>query len=132
MAFATHSDIAARWRALSQAEQDRADVLLGDAAWWLKVWFKPYGDIETLAVDDAELSEGLKILSSSMVRRALAAGGGIEGATQMQQSMGPFNTQVAFRNPDGNLFVYDAERDAILLLLGVNVSGAVSMTGPGL
>jgi hypothetical protein len=50
----------------------------------------------------------------------------------MQQSMGPFSSQVAFRNPDGNLFVYDTERDAILSLLGISVSGAVSMTGPGL
>lgn len=132
MAFATHEDIQARWRALSQAEQDRATVLLDDAAWWLKVWFKPYGDIEVLAATDEDLSKGLLILSCNMVRRALAAGGGIEGATQMQQTMGPFNAQVAFRNPDGNLFIYDAEREAILRLLGVNVSGAVSMTGWGL
>lgn len=132
MAFAIPDDISARWRALSQAERDRATVLLDDAAWWLKVWFKPYGDIEALAADEEDLAQGLLILSCNMVRRSLAAGGGIEGATQMQQTMGPFNTQVAFRNPDGNLFVYDAERDAILTLLGVNTSGAVSMTGPGL
>jgi hypothetical protein len=132
MAFAAYADIEARWRTLSSTEQARATVLLDDAAWWLKVWFKPYGDIEALAADDELLSEGLKILSCNMVRRALAAGGGIEGATQMQQSMGPFSSQVAFRNPDGNLFVYDTERDAILSLLGISVSGAVSMTGPGL
>lgn len=131
MAFATPSDISARWRALSQAEQDRATMLLDDAAWWLKVWFKPYGDIEALAADDEELSTGLKILSCAMVKRVLASGG-YEDASQVQQTMGPFNTQVAFRNPDGSLFVTNAERDAILLLLGINVSGAVSMTGPGL
>ena len=41
MAFATPADISARWRALSQAEQDRATALLDDAEWWLKVWFIP-------------------------------------------------------------------------------------------
>ncbi|MBF6328736.1 Gp19/Gp15/Gp42 family protein [Nocardia transvalensis] len=131
MAFATPTDVAARWRALSPAEQARATVLLDDAAWWLKVWFKPYGDIEALAVEDELLAEGLKILSCNMVRRALP-GTVVEGATQVQQTMGPFNTQIAFRNPDGNLFVYESERDAVLSLLGINVSGAVSMTAAGL
>ncbi|WP_280317295.1 Gp19/Gp15/Gp42 family protein [Nocardia wallacei] len=133
MAYATPADVAARWRALSQAEQDRAIVLLDDAAWWLNVWFKEYtSDLTALAADNEELAEGLKILSCSMVRRALAAGGGIEGATQTQQVMGPFTSQVSYKNPDGSLFVYNAERDAILALLGANTSGAVSMTAPGL
>ena len=133
MAFATHTDLEARWRPLSPAEQARADQLLADAAWWLSIWFKPYGDLVTLADTNPELAEGLKILSCSMVRRAMTTGD-VEGASSTYQMMGPFTSQVAFKNPDGALFVYTSERDAIFTALGVNVSasGAVSMTSPGL
>lgn len=130
MAFATVDELEAGWRPLSQAERDRATVLLDDAAWWLKVWFKEFGDLEAPAAADEELAKGLRILSRNMVRRSMTTP--VDGAAQVQQTMGPFTSQVAFRNPDGNLFVYEAERDAILTLLGVNTSGAVSMTGPGL
>lgn len=131
MAFATAADLAARWRALSPAEEALATTLLDDAAFWLKAWFKPYGDLEALAAEDELLAEGLLIVSCNMVRRSMISGA-YEGAAQVQQTMGPFSAQVSYRNPDGNLFVYDSERDTILSLLGINVSGAVSMTAPGL
>lgn len=133
MAFATHTDLEARWRTISPAEQTRADQLLADAAWWLSIWFKPYADLVALAATNTELAEGLKILSCSMVRRAMTTGN-IEGASSTYQMMGPFTTQVAFKNPDGNLYVTNTERDAILTALGLNASaaGAVSMTSPGL
>lgn len=130
MAFAITDDLVARWRPLSPAELERAEVLLDDAAWWLKAWFKPFGDLAVLAAADPDLLEGLKILSCAMVRRAMVSAG--DGVTQSQQVMGPFTAQVSYRNPDGSLFVYAAEREAILTLLGVNTSGAVSMESPGL
>lgn len=131
MAFATADELEAGWRPLSQAEKDRAAVLLTDAAWWLKIWFKSFGDLVALAAADEDLAEGLNILSRSMVRRAMTTGA-IEGAQSTYQVMGPFTTQIAYKNPDGSLFIYESERDAILTLLGVNTSGAVSMTGLGL
>lgn len=130
MAFAVAGDLVERWRTLTQAEGDRATVLLGDTAWWLKVWFKEFGDLVALAAADPDLAEGLKILSCSMVKRAMTSAG--DGVGQAQQVMGPFTAQISYRNPDGNLYVYAAEREAILKLLGVNVSGAVSMESPGL
>jgi hypothetical protein len=130
MAFATFDDLAKRWKPLSPAEEARATVLLGDTAWWLKVWFKEFGDLVALAADDPDLAEGLEILSCSMVKRAMTSAG--DGVGQAQQVMGPFTAQISYRNPDGNLYVYAAEREAILKLLGVNVSGAVSMESPGL
>ncbi|MGW4325448.1 hypothetical protein ACWEKR_06105 [Nocardia sp. NPDC004573] len=131
MAYATYADLIARPPALPQASEANVTVLMGDAAWWLGVWFKDFGDLEALAADNEQLAEGLKILSCSMVRRALTSGA-LEGAQSAYQVMGPFSTQIAFRNPDGNLYITTAERDGILAALGVNVSGAVSMSGPGL
>lgn len=131
MAFAEADDLQARWRTLSQEEKDRATVLLEDAATWLAVWFKAYGDLAVLASADSQLAEMLKILSCSMVRRAMTTGA-IEGAQSIYQVMGPFSSQVAFKNPDGNLYIYESERDAVLSLLGANATGAVSISGPGL
>ncbi|MEV4155415.1 Gp19/Gp15/Gp42 family protein [Nocardia salmonicida] len=130
MAFATSADLVERWKPLSQAEEARATTLLGDAAWWMKVWFKEFGDLVVLAAADPELAEGLEILSCSMVKRAMTSAG--DGVGQAQQVMGPFTAQISYRNPDGNLYIYTAEREAILSLLGVNTSGAVSMESPGL
>lgn len=131
MAFATADEVEIGWRTLSPAEKATATQLLEDAAWWLDIWFHEFGDIAVLAVDDPKLAQGLNILSRSIVRRAMTTGT-IEGASSTYQMMGPFTSQVAFKNPDGNLYVTTGERDAILKLLGVNVSGAVSMTAPGL
>ncbi|WP_228002143.1 Gp19/Gp15/Gp42 family protein [Nocardia australiensis] len=132
MAFAMSADLAARWRALSPEEEARAAVLLGDAAFWLKAWFKPYAaDLEALAADNELLADGLKIVSCAMVRRSMT-NGGYDGASQVQQTMGPFTAQVSYSNPNGNLYIYDTDRDTLFGLLGINVSGAVSMTSPGL
>ncbi|WP_280455647.1 hypothetical protein [Nocardia brasiliensis] len=131
MPFATYDDLIARPPVLPQASAEQVETLMGDAAVWLSVWFRPFGDLVTLAEDDAELAEFLKVVSCSMVRRALTTGA-IEGAASTYQVMGPFSTQIAYKNPDGNLYITSAERDAILALLGVNVSGAVSASGPGL
>lgn len=64
-AFATHADLAARWRALSPEEEDIADVLLEDAA--------------AIILDSADTSavsaDILKIVSCDMVRRAMSANG---------------------------------------------------------
>ncbi|MBF6301171.1 hypothetical protein IU459_27035 [Nocardia amamiensis] len=131
MAYATADELEDGWRTLSQAEKDRASVLLDDAAWWLGIWFKPFGDLAALAAADANLAQGLNILSRSMVRRAMTTGA-VEGAQSTYQVMGPFSTQIAFKNPDGNLYIYDSERDGILAALGVDVSGAKSVSAPGL
>ncbi|MEU3011060.1 Gp19/Gp15/Gp42 family protein [Nocardia asteroides] len=130
MAFATTDDLVKRWKVLNQAELDRAEVLLDDAAWWLRTWFSEFGNLTALAADDPELAEGLLILSCAMVKRAMTSAG--DGVGQAQQVMGPFTAQISYRNPDGSLYVHSTERDAILTLLGVNTSGAVSMESPGL
>ena len=123
MAFATVND-------LEGSGSDPAK-LLDQAAWWLKTWFIDFGDLEALAADNEELAEGLKILSCNMARRA-ATTRSTEGLQSTYQVMGPMSSQIAFRDDSGKLYITNAERDAILAHLGVNVSGAVSMSAPGL
>ena len=129
--FATAEQLATRWHALSNEEALKADTLLGDAAFWLKVWFSEFGDLETLAASDELLAQGLEILSCSMVKRALI-GGDSEGMSSQYQTMGPFASQVSYKNPEGNLYLSTKEFDGIAALLGASSTGAVSMTSPGL
>lgn len=133
MAFATADELEAGWKPLSDSEKELAAVLLADAAFWLKAWLLRFGDLEALAAANPLLAEGLKILSRAMVKRAMISmAQGQDGASSVQQSMGPFAMQVAYKNPDGNLYMTCSERDTLEGLLGGNLSGAVSMTASGL
>jgi hypothetical protein len=131
MAFATHTDLETRWHALDEAEQARADVLLGDTSMWFRVWFRDFGDLESLAGADELLAESLKVLACSVVKRAMPMSD-FEGASGVEQAMGPITMNVTYRNPEGNLYLTKSEFDTIAVLLGRNPSGAVSMTAVGL
>jgi hypothetical protein len=122
MAFAILADL---------ADGSDPEKLLDQAAWWLKTWFMDFGDLEALAADNEDLAEGLKIVSCAMVNRRTSTKVN-EGVQSTYQVMGPISAQIAFRDDTGKLYITTAERDAILAHLGVDVSGAVSMTGPGL
>jgi len=122
-AYATSTDLAVRWRVLSNEEASQADILLGDAAVWLRVWFPDLdARIESGDVD----AQAAVMLSCAMVKRAMLASGH-EGQSSGMSVMGPFTTQVAFRNPEGNLYITEQEK---VLLDGR--SDAVSMECTGL
>ncbi|MDJ0454411.1 Gp19/Gp15/Gp42 family protein [Gordonia amicalis] len=122
-AYATPSDLAARWRVLTGLEDSQAETLLSDAAVWLRVWF-PDLDARIEAGDvDAQVAV---MLSCAMVKRAMIASGH-EGQSSGLAVMGPFTEQVVFRNPEGNLYITEQEK---ILLDGR--SDAVSMECSGL
>ena len=60
MAYATVSDLEARWRALNEDEQARAEVLLEDAATYLDA-------LVSIDPDDEEQQKVLSRVSCSMV-----------------------------------------------------------------
>ena len=122
-AYATTSDLAARWRGLSDAEEPVADVLLSDAAVWLRAWFPDLDSRVGASVDE----QALVMVSCSMVKRAMLSSGR-EGQTSGMEAMGPFTQQVAYKNPEGNLYLTAQEAD----LLDGRPSGAVSMECAGL
>ncbi|WP_072814281.1 Gp19/Gp15/Gp42 family protein [Rhodococcus zopfii] len=127
-AFATHEDLSKRWKGFDAADAAMADQLLADAAVWLRVWVP---QASALAATNTDLAEALVIVSCAMVKRALLNGDN-EGQSSSQETIGPFQYQVAFRNPEGNLFLYQKELDLLEKLCGLNTSGAVSMTARGL
>jgi hypothetical protein len=103
------SDLEERWRPLSDAERERASVLLGDASRRVEARFPTLaarvtaGSLDPMTVVD---------VVTGMVRRVLVAGG-TENITQQSQAIGPFSLGQSFGNPMGNLYL-TAEDVALL------------------
>lgn len=110
MAFASYTDVEARWRALSSDEQAKATKLLEDAAIILK---------GRVAVDaqDADQAAALNLVSCNMVIRALRVrASDAFGVDKLSSTMGPFAQTEQYANPNGDLYITKGERR----LLGIN------------
>jgi hypothetical protein len=87
MSPATVDDLEARWRTLSDAERERATVLLDDAFRRVEARFPTLRDrVAAGAVDPLTVVD----VVTGMVRRVLVAGG-TENITQQSQAIGPFS-----------------------------------------
>lgn len=104
MAYATYEDLQARWRTLTEAEQETATVLLDDAG----AIIDAYVLIDT---EDEGQMERAKYVSCSMVRRAMqATESDMIGISQASATMGPFSQQATFANPTGELYLTAQEK----------------------
>lgn len=130
MPYAELADLQDRFpRTLTAEEQDRADILLEDASFWLGVWVP---GLEDAAADDQRVATAAKLLTVAMVRRTLTAPTLDDGVQSITQQAGPYQNTVAYRNPDGNLYLYARELDTLNGLIRGSQADAVSMTNPGL
>ena len=90
----------ARWPDMPPGSEEHARDLLEDAGVLIRAaaprWFNLPG-------------EAITILASRMVKRAMAAGAFVEGASSLTQTAGPFNQQISFANPNGDLYLSRAE-----------------------
>lgn len=112
VAFATVDDLEARWRPLSTTEQDRAEVLLDDAAVYLSA-------LVTVDADDTEQEAILKTVSCSMVQRVMSADVDTFGLSQTSMTAGSYTQSMTFANPSGDFYLTGFEKR----LLGI--SGAM-------
>lgn len=119
--FATVEDLADRWRPLQPDEQAKATTLLGDASYWLRRWFPG----RTAEIDGGADSTGAKIVACNMVKRALMNAAN-EGVKNDFEGQGPFTRSKSYSNPDGNLYVTEAERAEFA---GVAHAGSFRMVG---
>ena len=112
-AFAEYSDLEARWRPLSTAEQENATALLEDAAVIIRA--------EVPGADD--LDPGItRLVSCAMVKRALITAN-VEGFSQVQNAAGPFQHGGTVANPMGNLYLSKQDRK----ILGSSAQTAFSI-----
>ena len=126
--YASLDDLAERFpRALTSAEEERAETLLGDASFWLGVWVPGLAESADVTVRAAA-----KLIVVEMVKRALVAQDRPDGAESLSLTAGIYAQSIRFRNPDGNLFLYGRELDDLEGLLRGSRASAVSIRSPGL
>lgn len=103
MAYATVDDLEARWRPLSTTEQDRAEVLLDDAAVYLSA---------LVTVDDSDQAQAdvLKVVSCSMVQRVMSSDVDTFGVSQASMTAGSYTQSMTFANPSGDFYLTAMEK----------------------
>ncbi len=98
--YAVPADLEARWRPLTEAEQNRAEVLLEDAS--LRV-LRRFPSIPSRIVDETLAAQEVTAVVCGMVKRAMVAGEQ-DGVTQRTEVKGPFTESVQYANPLGSLY----------------------------
>lgn len=112
MAFATVSDVEARWRELTQDEQARAGVLLDDASAILS---------SLVEVDPADTQQAaaLKAVCCNMVIRAMSASASdVYGVSQSSMTAGPYSQSWTYANPAGDMYLTKTERKLLGIAAG--------------
>jgi hypothetical protein len=119
--FATASDVAARWRPLSPAEETVADTLVADASALIRARFPGIdGQVASGAVD----ADILAMVVAGMVKRALIAPE--PGVSQESSGTGPYSHSQTFANPLQNVFLTAAE---LVLIQGYKAKGGTFQYG---
>lgn len=103
VAFATVDDLEARWRPLSSAEQERAEVLLDDAAVYLSA-------LVTVDGSDQAQADVLKVVSCSMVQRVMSSDVDTFGVSQASMTAGSYTQSMTFANPSGDFYLTAMEK----------------------
>lgn len=106
MAFATVEDLEARWHTLTEDEQARATVLLGDAAIMLSA------QVEVDATDE-EQAEALKIVSCNMVQRVMSVTEDIYGITKGTITADIYSQSYTYANPSGDMYLTKNEKEML-------------------
>lgn len=117
MAYATVTDLEARWRTLSAVEREIAETLLGDAQIRLDAECPPADPLP------AAQRQIRVIVSCEMVKRAMLNREQSAGVTSIQSTAGPFSKSLTYVNPTGDLYISKGERK--LLGCGKQRAGVV-------
>lgn len=103
--FATHTDVEARWRPLSDAEDAVADILAIDASDMVR---ERWSNVDDRIAAGTLTADALTRIVAQMVKRAMIAGDAL-GLESRSQAVGPFSVSDKFSNPNGNLYLTSAD-----------------------
>lgn len=109
-AYATIEDIANLWRALTEAESQRAGHLLETASDTLRQIAQNRGkDLDHMLENNEVYESVLKDVVVAAVGRTLRASTTGEPVSQVSQSALGYSVSGTFLNPQGGMFFYDNE-----------------------
>lgn len=99
--FATVADLEARWHPLTQAEQTRAETLLGDATQLIK---------DECPQWETASAQTRMAVCCAVVMRKMTVDDTHLGVTNSQQTVGSFSESFTYSNPMGDLYLTKAEK----------------------
>lgn len=102
--FATAADLAARWRPLTPTEEAVAAERLADASAMIRTRAPGIDARITAGTLDAAVP---RLVACEMVRRAMSVAD--VGVASVQESAGPFSTNVSYSNAVGSIYISKAE-----------------------
>jgi hypothetical protein len=103
--FATHADVEARWRPLSDAEDDIADQLAIDASDMIR---ERWADIDDRIAAESVAATSVTRVVAGMVKRAMINADS-EGLESRAQTAGPYSVNDKYANPLSTLFFTAAD-----------------------
>lgn len=104
MSYATIEDLEARYGELSSELEDRATVLLDDAATIIDAYV-------TADTTDERWLARARLVSCAMVNRAMQASeSDAYGVSQATMTAGPYTQNVSYSNPSGDLYLTVTEK----------------------
>lgn len=118
MAYATVEDLESRWRDLSEDEEEKATILLDDAATYLNGFV-------VVDPDNAQQADALKIVSCNMVRRVMGVSDDLFGITEGTMTADIYSQRFTYANPNGDWYLTATEKR----LLGIG-SGKIASLRP--
>ncbi|HEX8489320.1 MAG TPA: Gp19/Gp15/Gp42 family protein [Propionibacteriaceae bacterium] len=97
--YATHQDVADRWRPLTSSEKPKVITLLLDASLRVR---RRFPTLEARLTSGELDPREVTAVVAGMVKRAMLSGGA-EGVTQYANTGGPFTESRTYANPAGSL-----------------------------
>lgn len=117
MAFATVEDLEARWKPLTEEQEEVAEALLDDASALVS------SQVQVDPDDDAQAAL-LKYVVCAMVKRAMTpSDSGAVGITQGSMSADIYSQSWTYSNPSGDLYLSATEKKA--LGIGAGFMGSI-------
>lgn len=112
--YATLTDLAQLWRAMTAEEEARAKELLGVVSASLRCEAKKVArDLDAMVACSEDLAAVAKSVTVDIVARTLMTSTSQEPMTQMTQSAGGYSASGTFLVPGGGLFIKRAELDRL-------------------
>lgn len=108
--LATAQDYSARYPGGDDA---RVPALLEDASAMLVSLYRQRHGVPYREGDSAPFDLNAKAVCCAMVSRAINAGAGVFGATQVQQTAGSYSASASFAGPTGDLFTTKSDLERL-------------------
>lgn len=128
--YATAAELAAFWKALTEAEESRATTLLTLASNRLRIIGERVGvDVDARHDESEAYASVLQWVVMEATKRAMLTPTDAPPANSIQQAAGPYSENIVFTNPAGDLWFKHSELQDLGLYGNQSLSSLSTVPG---